>query len=114
MKSTPAELKARKRYAAKVKLEVLSRYSPSNQLGCSWVDCPIHDIDMLELDHIDGDGAVKRKAFEGTRGTGLAFYQYLKIQNFPAGYQTLCCNHNRKKELIRRRHQQVLDYPFHK
>ena len=128
-KSTPAQLAARARYAAKhpekikarrdagakelkeycrqrrisIRLEVLTQYSPNNMLRCSWTGCLVDDIDMLVLDHISNDGAKERKKLGGKNARGWNFYLYLKQLGFPAGYQTLCCNHNHKKELTRSR-----------
>ena len=130
-KSTEAQLRARKKYAirhpekvlawrrgsesveklrqynqqkrAKLRIEILSHYGPQRALRCSWVDCTVSDIDMLVLDHIADDGAAERKQLGGKNARGWNFYQLLKQLNFPDGYQTLCCNHNHKKELIRSR-----------
>lgn len=83
-----------------IRLETLSYYGPNHTLQCSWPDCTIVDSDMLVLDHINDNGAAQRK--EGC-GRGWNFYRWLKKHEFPAGYQTLCCNHNHKKELLRSR-----------
>lgn len=83
-----------------LRIETLSHYSPNNVLCCSWMGCLVDDVDMLVLDHINDDGAVQRK---NGCGRGWNLYRGLKKQNFPAGYQTLCCNHNHKKELLRAR-----------
>ena len=91
--------KASRTYSAKTKLTVLTHYSPNHQLGCSWAGCDISDIDMLVLDHINDNGAEERKQI----GRGHQFYKRLLLQSYPEGYQTLCCNHNQKKELLRRR-----------
>jgi hypothetical protein len=57
---------------------------------------------MLSLDHINNDGALDRK--NGSRGGGgIATYQRVRKQGFPDGFQTLCHNHQWKKELMRRR-----------
>jgi|GEM_PF-3497826 len=128
-KSTQAQLEARKRYAdrhpekirerrkagaAKLKdyckrrrdalrIEVLTHYSPNGVLCCSWEGCLVSDIDMLVLDHRDNDGAKERQALGGSNARGWNFYGYLKQLGFPERYQTLCCNHNHKKELLRSR-----------
>ena len=86
-----------------LRFEVLSHYSPAEVLGCSWIDCDIHDVDMLVLDHIADDGAQQRRKLGGSAGRGWNFYRRLKKNGFPVGYQTLCCNHNHKKELTRAR-----------
>jgi len=94
---TYRQLEDRKEESRKAKIElkfqVLSHYSPNKKLRCSWRNCKISDIDMLSLDHIKNDGAKDR--------TGIALYRSLRKENFPSGYQTLCANHNQKKEILR-------------
>ena len=130
-KSTKARLEARARYAerhpekikarrvagaeklkeyckqrrADIRVRVLTHYSPNSVLGCSWGGCLVDDIDMLVLDHIEDNGAVERRALGGINARGWNFYGYLEQLKFPTGYQTLCCNHNHKKELLRSRNQ---------
>ncbi len=87
------------------KIAVLSHYGPNRVLQCSWDGCEISDIDMLVLDHIDDNGAEEKRKLGGSSGRGHIFYAYLKKKKFPEGYQTLCCNHNHKKELLRNRAQ---------
>jgi hypothetical protein len=89
-------------YRVRVKIEVLSHYGPAGKLQCAWPDCTVTDIDMLSLDHVLDDGAQERK--NGHRGGGgIATYQRVRKAEFPDGYQTLCHNHQWKKELMRRR-----------
>jgi hypothetical protein len=128
-KSTLAQLEARKRYAEKhpekikarrqagakkltayckqrrinLRIETFTHYGPNGVLRCSWEGCEISDIDMLVLDHIANDGAKERKRLGGQNARGWNFYNLLKNLGFPSGYQTLCCNHNHKKELTRSR-----------
>ena len=46
---------------------------------------------FLSIDHIHNNGAEERKA--GLyRGSGTAFYQWLRKNKFPSGYQVLCMN----------------------
>ena len=86
-----------------LRIETLSHYGPSGQLCCSWVNCHISDIDMLVLDHTADNGAQERNALGGRNARGWNFYELLKANAFPEGYQTLCCNHNHKKEILRSR-----------
>ena len=79
------------------KLIVLSHYGPNGKLQCCWPDCDVTDPDILELDHIENNGEEDRKI----RGEGASMYRSLIRENFPSGYQTLCCNHNRKKRMMR-------------
>jgi hypothetical protein len=69
-------------------------------LGCCWEGCSIVDPDMLTLDHINNDGNVTRK---GSYKGGVSFYAKVKRDGFPEGFQTLCHNHQWKKEILRRR-----------
>jgi hypothetical protein len=83
------------------KIAALSHYGPNGVAKCSWPGCEIDDVDMLVLDHVRNDGAAQRKAMGGTNGKGHTLYRILKKQGYPEGFQTLCCNHNHKKELLR-------------
>ena len=85
---------------ANLKLEVLSHYSPDGILRCTF--CEIVDIDMLTLDHVNDDGCKDRHP-SGKRRGGVTMYQHIKALGFPPGYQTLCANHQLKKEILRRR-----------
>jgi hypothetical protein len=76
-----------------LKLKVLSYYAPD--LKCHGVNgngCPskCEDIRCLTIDHINGKGEQHRKIV----GSGTKFYQWLKNNNFPEGYQVLCFNCN--------------------
>jgi hypothetical protein len=88
---------------ARNKIEVLTYYGPNQVLQCAWNECTVVDIDMLVLDHVKDNGAEEKRKLGGSSGRGHVFYQYLKAHGFPSGYQTLCCNHNHKKELVRNR-----------
>ena len=79
----------------------LTQYGPEKQIKCSWSDCMVTDLDMLSLDHIDNSGARDRKI----RGTGISLYMSLMKDGWPPGFQTLCHNHQWKKEILRRRTQ---------
>lgn len=83
------------------KLVVLSYYGKEGKLQCCWPDCDIIDPDMLSLDHIKDDGAEHRRRVKGASGRNL--YRLLRRDGFPEGYQTLCMNHQFKKELMRKR-----------
>lgn len=92
-----------RRFADKTKLDVLAHYGPGGKLQCSWPDCPVLDVDMLSIDHINNDGAEDRRK-RGGRGKqgGYMMYRHLQIEGYPEGFQTLCHNHQWKKELMRR------------
>ncbi len=85
----------------RIKLEILSHYGPNGKLQCSWPDCEIIDPDMLSLDHIENDGASRRRD-KKTKG-GYHEYREIIREGFPEGFQTLCHNHQWKKEILRRR-----------
>ena len=81
------------------KRRALTHYGPNGVLQCSWIGCSVVDIDMLSLDHINHDGATERK------NVGMGYNTYLRVikQGFPAGFQTLCMNHQFKKEALHRK-----------
>jgi hypothetical protein len=83
-----------------IKTEVLTHYGKDGCLLCCWPDCEISDLDMLSLDHINNNGKEERD--RGLRG-GCEGYKRLMRENFPPGFQTLCFNHQFKKEFLRKR-----------
>jgi len=83
-----------------LKIKVLTHYGPQGKLQCAWPDCTVTDIDMLSLDHVNNDGAADRK--KHTAG-GCMTYCRVRRLGFPEGFQTLCHNHQWKKEILRRR-----------
>jgi hypothetical protein len=94
------------------KFKVMNHYSNPQFNGiieCNGFDgvkCPWNcsDIDVLTIDHINDDGAdQRRKLYGGRTGGGSRFYKWLIKNNFPEGYQVLCCNCQRKKEMERLR-----------
>ena len=90
------EANVRKRkYTRKLKYDVLMHYSSTNPLSCS--RCGIDDIDVLCLDHINGGG--KRQLKELGLTSGTAWYQWIRTNNYPEGFQVLCANCNLKKSI---------------
>lgn len=89
-----------KEYRVEVRIQTLTHYGFEGKLQCCWPDCLVTDIDLLTLDHINNDGAQHRK---NNHNRGVSLYAKLIAANFPEGYQTLCWNHQWKKELIRLR-----------
>jgi len=83
-----------KQYRQRMKVEVLSHYSLGDYPVCA--KCGIADIDILCLDHINGDGAKQRRK-NPTLGSGI--YLYVKKSGFPKGLQVLCFNCNMKKRI---------------
>jgi len=85
------------------RLKVLQHYGKDGKIQCSWPDCEISDPDMLTIDHVHDDGALHRKEIGG----GAQFHCWAIRNQFPEGYQTLCWNHQWKKETMRRRERQA-------
>jgi hypothetical protein len=83
----------------KDKLQALALHSLKGEICCSHPDCDVTDPDMLTLDHVENDGRTRRAMGEG-RGNGL--YRRASKATI-SGLQTLCANHNLKKEVLRRR-----------
>lgn len=72
------------RSLTKLKTEVLSYYGNGK---CSCVRCGYMDIRALSIDHIDDSGHKHRR-----EGKIQNIYRWLRKNNFPEGYQTLCMN----------------------
>jgi hypothetical protein len=76
-------------------LEVLRHYG-NGTASCAC--CNESCVEMLQLDHIDANGADHRKFLkqEGVGGyaTGWFIYKWLIDNNFPEGYQVLCASCN--------------------
>lgn len=74
-------------YRRRKKQEVFSHY-------CSGVPqcqrCGCDNLCTLSIDHIDGNGA-QHRSDEGVKA-GSNFYQWLKKQGYPDGFQVLCMN----------------------
>jgi hypothetical protein len=90
------------------KLRVLTHYGPRHHLKCCWKGCPIADIDMLSLDHINNDGAKHREKLTNGKnkrhgGGGRSAYRDVEKRGFPPGFQTLCFNHQMKKQFMLRK-----------
>lgn len=77
------------RYQQKLKVAVLMYYG-SGKLAC--VKCGFTDVRALSIDHINDNGAQHRKELIKHNQTGAWFYLWLKRNNYPEGYQTLCMN----------------------
>lgn len=72
------------------RLEVIKHYS-TGKMVCSC--CGEKHIEFLCMDHINNDGAKHRKEYKGS------IYTWLINNNFPDGFQILCCNCNSAKEI---------------
>ncbi len=89
------------------KLRVLSHYGKGGKPQCRWRRCTVSDPDMLSIDHVENDGAAARKS--GYEGCGSGLYRKIEREGFPEGFQTLCHNHQWKKEILRRKQTQQLN-----
>jgi hypothetical protein len=76
----------RRIWARELKIDVLRHYS-NGTLTC--VFCGEDRLACLSIDHIDGNGCKDRKE---SNKNGTRMYQWLKTNNYPEGYQTLCMN----------------------
>ena len=74
------------------RLKVLTHYG-GNPPKCS--HCGFNNYKVLELDHINNNGADERKKFKST----YQLYFWIVRNNYPAGYQILCRNCNWLKYL---------------
>ncbi len=74
------------RRSLEVKTEVITHYGNGK---CACVNCGFKDIRALSIDHINGGGNQERKRFNIS---GKGMYYWLKKNNLPIGYQTLCMN----------------------
>lgn len=90
----------KKDYNRIYKMEVMEAYKNRTYPCCRI--CGISDIDMLAIDHIDNNGN-KHFGNQNTRLTGTSLYRWLINNGFPEGFQILCHNHNKKKDIINRR-----------
>jgi hypothetical protein len=88
---------ARRNAREVLKKEVLAHYSFNPIPRCVWPECDIVDLDMLTLDHVNGGGTEHRRA--GGCNFGVILYRKLRRAGYPVGYQTLCFNHQWKKQL---------------
>jgi hypothetical protein len=70
-----------------IKIKVMTHYGNGE---CKCVKCGFDDIRALSIDHINGNGNKERKENKYMRGNHV--YDWLKKNNYPLGYQTLCMN----------------------
>lgn len=73
------------------KLKLIERY------GGRCVCCGEDNIYFLQLDHINNNGAEERRSIDRGSSGGHKFYEYLRKNNYPDGYQILCANCNQAK-----------------
>jgi hypothetical protein len=90
-----------KEWRKNLRYEILSHYS-GEQPKC--VKCGFSDIRALCLDHINNDGAAHRRSLSNNSwrgGNAVGVYVDIRRRGFPEGYQILCHNCNRIKEVER-------------
>jgi hypothetical protein len=85
-----------RRSRIKLKADVIDAYG--GKCSC----CGEWRIEFLTIDHVDGGGTQHRIALatkaDGKVG-GRRFYQLLRIQGYPAGYEVMCWNCNCGRQL---------------
>lgn len=97
LKGKLCRLETDAQYRFELKKEVIKLCNPLGLIKCSWSNCEIIDIDMLSIDHVNNDGSVDRMS-------GNKLYRYIRDKgNDDLKFQTLCHNHQWKKEIERRK-----------
>lgn len=98
-RNTPEGKSNRERYNTKLKVEVLTNYSPTGIPTCSC--CGELEQIFLAIDHIvpvkGGFNNLLDK--QGRPRAGRSLYRWLRKNNFPEGFRTLCHNCNFGREL---------------
>lgn len=79
-------------YRQRTKVQTFERYG-----GVRCACCGEDELLLLTIDHMNNNGAEERR-LAGNKG-GKQFYQWLKNQGFPPGYQVLCFNCNAGRHL---------------
>jgi hypothetical protein len=84
--------KSAKKSNDKVMMDVFSHYMTDGKIKCSCPGCNVDDIDVLCIDHINGDGAEHRKN-NGLKG-GSDMYRWIRKNGYPDDLRLLChkCN----------------------
>jgi len=78
------------RYGHKLKSDVMTQYS-NGKPQC--ICCGFDNIDGLSIDHMKG----RKQHGHSKNFSSKIFYQFLKREKFPKGYQVLCINCNSAK-----------------
>ncbi|MEK6897602.1 MAG: hypothetical protein AABW93_03675 [Nanoarchaeota archaeon] len=76
---------AGKRKRLRLRMGALEAY------GMKCACCGESELKFLSIDHINGGGGKHRRKLKGH------FYQWLKVNKYPVGFQTLCHNCNQAK-----------------
>ena len=84
-------------YRLRDKKEAFLHYVKDEDIQCadpySMHKVPIVDMDLLTIDHINGDGHIDRKIDNHT-------YRKLRREGYPSGVQVLCWNCQAKKATL--------------
>lgn len=80
------EIKLRMRATHQELKKFILQHYGNGDIAC--VICGENRIDCLSIDHINNNGYEHRRE----TGNGVHFYNWLKKNNLPIGYQTLCMN----------------------
>ena len=94
--------KSRRRRNRSLKEEVMSHYCIGSP---KCMKCGYGDIRALAIDHVNDDGAEhRRELFNGTKAqrVSTSIYYWLRMNDYPDGFQVLCFNCNQIKEYERR------------
>lgn len=84
------------RYREKLKLKVFSHYMTDNKIKCSCPGCNENDIDVLTIDHTNGDGKEHRETLSKGGIGGSIVYRDIKKRNYPQDeFRILCYNCNK-------------------
>jgi hypothetical protein len=104
MKKSKVELSEySKQKRLQLRIDILTHYG-DGKLAC--VKCGLTDIRALSIDHINGGGGNHVRALKHD------FYHWLKNNNYPEGYQTLCMSCQRVKVI--ENHELTGKYTFKK
>lgn len=76
---------SKKNQAASAKKQAFEYY------GNSCIRCGYDDPRALTIDHVNQDGYKQRNS-QGRRLSGTKLYKWLRVNNYPPGFRTLCMN----------------------
>lgn len=85
-RTSRAYLDRRTKLRLEIKREALTYYGHNK---CACVNCGYNDIRALSIDHVNGNGNRHRKMINVEGGE---IYTWLKKNDYPLGFQTLCMN----------------------
>lgn len=81
-----------RKQAKALRVEIISEY------GGRCTCCGENDINFLQIDHVNNDGAAHRKANSKSLA-GFWMYHWIKKNNYPNTLQVLCANCNFSKKM---------------